>query len=179
MKSKIREKAKKIKAVLFDVDGVLTDGGIIYDNSGNEIKRFNVKDGMIVKYLQKYNIKVGVITGRSSPVAKKRCDELKLDFQAHGISTKINEYNRFKETYQILDEQIAFIGDDINDLPIITQCGLSASPYDARGYIKSHVDLVMGCKGGEGVLRDFADIILDAQGKLTEIIAEQTGENYG
>lgn len=179
MKSEILEKAKKIKAVLFDVDGVLTDGGIIYDNSGNEIKRFNVKDGMIIKYLQKYDIKVGAITGRSSEVVKKRCDELRLDFQAHGVSTKIDELNRFKETYQLSDEQIAFIGDDINDLPILTQCGLSATPNDARSYVKRHVDLVLDSKGGEGALRDFADIILDAQGKLKEIIAEQTGGKHG
>jgi len=179
MKSEIIEKAKKIKAVLFDVDGVLTDGGIIYDNNGNEIKRFNVKDGMIIKYLQRYGIKVGAITGRSSAVVKKRCDELKLDFQAHGISTKIEEFDRFKKIYQFSPNQIAFIGDDINDLPVITQCGLSATPNDARSYIKSHVDLVLESKGGDGALRDFADIILDAQGKLKEIIAEQTGVNHG
>jgi len=166
----ITEKAKKIKAIVFDVDGVLTDGGIIYDNSGMEIKRFNVKDGQIISHLKKAGFVVGAITGRDSQVVKNRCEELKLDFHYHGSHDKSVQYNKIKEVYNLKDEEIAYIGDDIIDLTILTQCGLSATPSDARVYIKKYVDYVTPSKGGDGALRDLADFILDEQGILDNII---------
>ena len=90
------EKAKLIKAFILDVDGVMTDGGIIYDNHSNEYKRFNVKDGMIIGHLRKQGFKVGVITGRSSKVVELRCNELNMDFQYHGSSDKIVHYDKVK-----------------------------------------------------------------------------------
>jgi len=167
---KIQAKAQQIKAIFFDVDGVLTDGGIIYDNSGNEIKRFNVKDGQIIAHLKRHGFIVGAITGRNSPVVKNRCIELKLDYHEHGVGDKLATYTDAKNRFGLCDEAIAYIGDDIIDLPVLTRCGLSATPADARSYIRDRVDLVMQTKGGDGVLRDFADLILDAQGKLEAII---------
>ena len=177
MDSKTFQKARKIRAILVDVDGVLTDGGIIYDNAANEMKRFNVKDGLIVAHLQRFGIKVGAITGRLSEVVKRRCDELNFDFQAHGIGIKLDEYERFKQLSRLFDSQIAYIGDDINDLPVLTRCGLAACPSDAREYIQQRVDLVLPSTGGNGVLRDLADIVLDSQGKLGDIIMDFTGES--
>lgn len=159
----IESKAKKIKAIAFDVDGVLTDGGIIYDNSGMEIKRFNVKDGQIIAHLKRADFVVGAITGRDSQVVKNRCEELKLDFHYHGSSDKLVQYEKIKEDYNLKDEEIAYIGDDIIDLPILTRCGLSATPHDARTYIKSYVDVVTDSRGGDGALRDLADMILASQ----------------
>ena len=169
----IEKKAKKIKAIVFDVDGVLTDGGIIYDNSGMEIKRFNVKDGQIITHLKKVGIIVGAITGRDSQVVKNRCEELKLDFHYHGSSDKLIQYEKIKNTYNLNDEEIAYIGDDIIDLSILTRCGLSSTPSDARVYMKENVDLVLPSSGGNGVLRDLADYILEAQGLLKDIIQKQ------
>lgn len=169
----IKEKAKKIKAIVFDVDGVLTDGGIIYDNSGMEIKRFNVKDGQIISHLKKYGFIVGAITGRDSQVVKNRCTELKLDFHYHGSHNKNIQYQKIKTTYNISDQNIAYIGDDIIDLSILKKCGLSATPNDAREYIKHHVNYITPSKGGDGALRDFADFILDSQGLLDVLIQEQ------
>ncbi|HIM75980.1 MAG TPA: HAD-IIIA family hydrolase [Campylobacterales bacterium] len=169
----VKEKAKNIKAIVFDVDGVLTDGGIIYDNSGMEIKRFNVKDGQIISHLKKAGFIVGAITGRDSQVVKNRCKELKLDFHFHGSSDKLVQYNKIKEEYNLKDNQIAYIGDDIIDLPILTRCGLSATPSDARKYIKKYVDFVIPSKGGEGALRDLADFILEEQNLLEAIILKQ------
>ena len=166
----VKEKAKKIKAIVFDVDGVLTDGGIIYDNSGMELKRFNVKDGQIISHLKKAGFIVGAITGRDSQVVKNRCEELKLDFHFHGSSDKLVQYEKIKETYSLKDNEIAYMGDDIIDLSILTRCGLSASPQDAREYIKKHVDFIAPSKGGDGALRDLADYILDAQGFLDKIL---------
>lgn len=169
-KSDVLKKANNIKAVLFDIDGVLTDGGIIYDDSYQEYKRYNVKDGQIIKYLKESGFIVGAITGRESNVVKKRCDELKLDFHRHGVNNKLIEYQSFKEQYQFEDHHIAYIGDDVIDLSILVSCGLSVCPYDARDYIKKYVDIVTPSKGGEGVLRDAADFILDCQGLLNILI---------
>lgn len=161
---------KEIKAIIFDIDGVLTDGGIIYDNTGLEIKRFNVKDGQIISHLKRLGFLVGAITGRNSQVVKNRCEELKLDFHYHGSADKLVQYDKIKNDYNLLDENIAYIGDDIIDLPLLSRCGLSATPNDAREYIKNHVDYITPSKGGDGALRDFADYILEQQGLLAELI---------
>ncbi len=171
-----KQKAKNIKAILFDVDGVLTDGGIIYDDNGIEYKRYNVKDGQIISHLKKYGFVVGAITGRESDVVKNRCIELKLDFHKHGVKDKLVEYENFKNEHSLQDNQIAYIGDDIIDLSILVRCGLSATPNDAREYIKDEVDIVTDTKGGEGVLRDIADYILDAHGLLEKLIKESKKE---
>lgn len=168
--SDTKQKAQNIKAILFDIDGVLTDGGIIYDNTGLEYKRYNVKDGQIISHLKRLGFVVGAITGRESDVVKSRCDELKLDFHKHGVKDKLLEYENFKNKYDFADEQIAYIGDDIIDLSILIRCGLSATPNDARIYIKECVDIVTASKGGDGVFRDIADYILDGQGLLSQII---------
>ena len=168
-----KEKAKNIKAILFDVDGVLTDGGIIYDDSGLEYKRYNVKDGQIISHLKRLGFVVGAVTGRESDVVKNRCIELKLDFHKHGIKDKLAEYTYFKKEYTLKDEEIAYIGDDIIDLSLLVRCGLSATPNDARVYMKKSVDIVTDSKGGEGVLRDIADYILESQ-DLLETLIEQS-----
>ena len=166
----IGQKAKKIKAIVFDVDGVLTDGGIIYDNSGMEIKRFNVKDGQIISHLKKNGFVVGAITGRDSQVVKNRCQELKLDFHFHGSHDKLVQYAKIKEQYNLVDEEIAYMGDDIIDLGILSRCGLSATTQDARSYMQKNVDYIAPSKGGDGALRDLADFILEEQGILENII---------
>ncbi|MDA9199423.1 HAD hydrolase family protein [Schleiferiaceae bacterium] len=163
-------KALKIQAFLLDVDGVLTDGGIIYDNSGMEYKKFNVKDGQIIAHLQKLNFIIGVITGRNSEVVKNRCEELKIDFHKHGIKDKRMEYNNFKELFNLKDENILFIGDDIIDLTIMTKCGISVTPNDARSYMKENVDIITERNGGAGVFRDVADYILEKQGLLSKLV---------
>ena len=171
----IQQKARRIRAIITDVDGVLTDGGIIYDNAYNEYKRFNVKDGQIVSHLIRLGFIVGAITGRESEVVKKRMAELKFTFHRHGIKDKLAEYEEIKRTYGLEDEEIAYIGDDIIDLSILCRCGLSATPQDAREYMKKEVDYITPSKGGEGVLRDVADMILEAQGSLQELIDQMKG----
>jgi 3-deoxy-D-manno-octulosonate 8-phosphate phosphatase (KDO 8-P phosphatase) len=165
-----QEKAQNIKAILFDVDGVLTDGGIIYDDTGLEYKRYNVKDGQIISHLKRLGFIVGAITGRESDVVKNRCIELKLDFHKHGVKDKLVEYANFQKEYNLKDVQIAYIGDDIIDLSIMVRCGLSATPSDARTYMKENVDIVTDTKGGEGVFRDIADYILESQNLLEKLI---------
>ena len=163
-------KAKGIRAIFFDVDGVLTDGGIIYNNAGQEYKRFNVKDGQIIKHLKQAGIVTGVITGRSSQVVKDRCEELKIDVHRHGIHNKLETFEQLLLEQGLDASQIAYIGDDINDLPILIRCGLSATPLDGHKTVKANVDLVLETKGGEGALRELADLVLSAQGIYDKII---------
>ncbi|NVK84722.1 MAG: HAD-IIIA family hydrolase [Cytophagia bacterium] len=170
----IIQKASQIKAIFFDVDGVLTDGGIIYDNAGMELKRFNVKDGQIIKYLRKSGMLTAVITGRDSQVVRNRCEELKIDKHYHGVKHKLAVYDKLKEKWQLTDEQIAYIGDDINDLPILTKCGLSCTPADGHLKVRERVNLVLSLKGGEGALRELADLVLESQGLYGQIIKELT-----
>jgi 3-deoxy-D-manno-octulosonate 8-phosphate phosphatase (KDO 8-P phosphatase) len=164
-KDQIR-KAANIKAIFFDVDGVLTDSKIIYDETGKEIKNFNVKDGQIVSYLKKAGIILGAISGRDSGATAKRCAELKFDFCHQGIIDKAMTFEKLVKHYNLKNKEVVFIGDDINDLPVLKLAGLSVCPCDTFDYIKERVDLVTNTKGGRGVLREVADLVLAAQGKF-------------
>ncbi len=164
------KKAAQIKAIFFDVDGVLTDGKIIYDSAGKESKQFNVKDGYIISHLKKAGILVGIITGRESVVVSNRAAELKLDFCHQGIMDKLSVFEKLVKFHKLKKKQVAYIGDDINDLGALRACGLSACPADAMEYVKSEVEIITSTKGGEGVVREVADLILAAKGELEKIV---------
>ncbi|MCS7003972.1 MAG: HAD-IIIA family hydrolase [Cytophagales bacterium] len=152
-----------IKAIITDVDGVLTNGEIIYDNQGNELKIFNVKDGFIVKPMQRLGFLVGVITGRNSKAVQFRCQELGFDFHFHGSVHKIEFYEEIKKKYRLSDEQICYIGDDFPDKAILIRCGLAVVPADASEAIKPFAHYVTSAQGGKGVLREVCEFILKAQ----------------
>lgn len=164
------KKASLIKAIFFDVDGVLTDGKIIYDDSGKEIKAFNVKDGFIVSYLKKAGIITGAITGRESAIVTRRCAELKVDFCHQGITDKAVVCKKLMEHYKLKVKEVAYIGDDINDLGVFNLVGLSACPADAMSYVQEKADLVTFKKGGKGVFREVADLVLAASGRIEKIV---------
>jgi 3-deoxy-D-manno-octulosonate 8-phosphate phosphatase (KDO 8-P phosphatase) len=164
------KKAQDIKAIFFDVDGVLTDGKIIYDNAGNETKQFNVKDGYIISHLKKAGIIVGIITGRDSKVVSNRAAELKLDFCHQGIVDKLAVFEKLIEFHKLKKKQVAYIGDDINDLGVLKNCGLSVCPADAISYVKEKADLITQVKGGQGAVREVADLVLAARGELDKIL---------
>lgn len=164
------KKAREIKAIFFDVDGVLTDGKIIYDNAGNETKQFNVKDGYIISHLKKAGILVGIITGRDSKVVSNRAAELKLDFCHQGIVDKLVVFEKLIEFHKLKKKQVAYIGDDINDMGALKNCGLSVCPADAMSYVKEKADLITQVKGGQGVVREVADLVLAARGEMDKIL---------
>ncbi|MBT1704865.1 KdsC family phosphatase [Chryseosolibacter indicus] len=169
------KKASLIKAIFFDVDGVLTDGRINYDDSGREIKSFNVKDGLIISYLKKAGIITGAISGRDSPAVARRCAELKIDFCHQGIIDKASTFEKLMKHYKLKTKEVVFIGDDINDLPVLRMAGFSVCPADTYDYIKEQVDLVTYAKGGSGVLREVGDLVLASKGILEKIVK---GEGY-
>lgn len=164
------KKASQVKAIFFDVDGVLTDGSIIYDDAGKEIKIFNVKDGLIVSYLKKAGIITGAISGRDSAAVSRRCAELKVDFCHQGIVDKAGTFEKLVKHYKLKAKEVAFIGDDINDLPVFRLAGFSICPADTFDYLKEQVDLVTYAKGGAGVYREVADLVLMATGQLDKIV---------
>ena len=151
------KKAAQIKALFFDVDGVLTDGGIIYDDTGRETKRFNVKDGYIISHLKRAGILVGIITGRDSKIVSNRAAELKLDFCHQGIMDKYSVFEKLVEFHKLKRKQVAYIGDDINDLEIMRNVGVSFAPRDAVSVVKKQVDIVLEKRGGEGCVRELID----------------------
>jgi 3-deoxy-D-manno-octulosonate 8-phosphate phosphatase (KDO 8-P phosphatase) len=164
------KKASLIKAIFFDVDGVLTDGRIIYDDSGKEIKSFNVKDGLIVSYLKKAGIIMGAISGRESAAVTRRCAELKVDFCHQGIIDKAMVFEKLVKHYKLKPREVAYIGDDINDLPVFRLAGFSICPADTYDYLKEQVELVTYAKSGAGVLREVGDLVLTSKGLFEKIL---------
>jgi len=151
---------KKIKLFAMDVDGVLTDGGMYYSKEGEVLKKFNTKDGMGIELLRKNNIVPVIITKEDSKIVLKRADKLKVKEVYIGIKDKLNIIEKLKEKYNLEFENIAYIGDDINDLPVLEKVGLSFAPNDAISEIKQIVNYVTLKKGGEGALREAVDFIL-------------------
>jgi 3-deoxy-D-manno-octulosonate 8-phosphate phosphatase (KDO 8-P phosphatase) len=164
------ERAAKIKLVITDIDGVMTDGGIIYDDNGLEFKKFNVKDGLIVYHLRKNGFMVGAITGRESYVVQNRCEELKFDFHYHGVKNKGKKFKEVLETLELQAEEVAYIGDDLIDLPILARVGLAFVSKDAMEYVKPIAHYVSRFAGGNGVFREVGDLLLHSKGQLVPLI---------
>ena len=162
----LRAKAKKIKMLLLDVDGVLTDGRIILDNQGNELKAFNVRDGHGIKLAQRAGIIIGIITGRKAEVVNVRARELGIVEVHQGALEKIGVYEAILNKYNLRDDEAAFIGDDIVDLGILKRVGFAATVADCDPSVKPHVDIITQAKGGRGAVREVITFLLTYQGKL-------------
>ena len=164
------KKAGQIKAIFFDVDGVLTDGKITYDESGKEFKSFHGRDERIIGYLKKAGIIVGIISGRESPIVSKRAAELKLDFCHQGIVDKASVFLKLIEYHGLKKKEVAYIGDDLNDVTVLRQAGLAICPADAPVYIKKIAGLTTTAKGGHGVMREAADLLLASRGYFEKML---------
>lgn len=167
--SNLKNKAKKIKLLILDVDGVMTDGRIILDNAGNELKAFHVRDGHGIKMAINSDIEVVIITGRKSRVVERRARELGIKEVHQKSLNKMDTYEKLIKQYDLEDEEVAFIGDDINDLPILRRVGLSIAVADADDHIRNKVAYVTELGGGQGAVREVIDIILKAQGKWENV----------
>ncbi len=159
----IRLKASRIKLVLTDCDGVLTDGGVYYSAQGEELKRFNIRDGMGVERLRNLaGIATGIVTGELSPSVVKRAEKLSIAECHLGIKDKASAVRAILARLGLEPAQVAYLGDDINDLPAFAQVGLTACPADALPQVKDAAHLVLGLPGGQGAFREFAEIVLQA-----------------
>jgi 3-deoxy-D-manno-octulosonate 8-phosphate phosphatase (KDO 8-P phosphatase) len=166
----MKQKLKKIKMILFDVDGVLTDGSIIYTDKGTEIKAFNIQDGMGITLARKSGLLTGIITGRLSSMVSRRAEELKIDSISQGSFNKLEPYLEILEKHNLNDEEICYIGDDIVDMVILNRVGFSAAVANAREEVKAICDYITVASGGQGAVREVIDLILKRQGKFDVII---------
>jgi len=160
---KIITKIRKIKLVITDVDGVLTDSGLYYTTDGLVMKKFNVKDGMGTRRLREHGLKCGIISTDGGDIIEARNVRLKMDFLVTGTWDKIGELKKICEAEKIELENVAYIGDDVNDLEIINAVGFSAAPSDAVKSVLESVDYVCKRRGGDAVFREFAELILENQ----------------
>jgi 3-deoxy-D-manno-octulosonate 8-phosphate phosphatase (KDO 8-P phosphatase) len=156
----IKSRLHKIKLLLLDVDGVMTDGGIYLSNSGDEFKKFNIQDGYGITKLRRTGIKLGIITGRISNIVTKRAEELGITEVHQNLENKLEAYEKIKAKWKLSDEEIAYIGDDEFDLSVLERVGFSAAPSDAVPLVKKKVHFVSTRNGGNGAVREVVDLIL-------------------
>lgn len=150
-----------IKLLVMDVDGTLTDGKIYMSASGELMKAFNIKDGYAIARLNEYGIEPAIITGRESDIVKQRCAELKITELHQGVENKLFKLRDICAKKGLALSQVAYIGDDVNDLPCMQQCGVTACPADAVIKVKKAVTVVMEAKGGEGAVREFCEYLVE------------------
>ena len=170
--SEIYQIAKQIRCLICDVDGVLTDGSVILDNQSGEQKAFNIKDGLGIKLMQNNGIVVAIITGRNSPVVSRRMAELGVEHTYQGQSNKIAAFDELIIKLGITADQVAYVGDDLPDLPLMKRCGIGFAPSDAASFVQQKSDYLLETKGGRGVVREIAELLLATQGKLDAIHQE-------
>ena len=169
--STVIKAAQKIKLILLDVDGVLTDGRLYYGNNGEELKAFDIQDGLGIKLLQKGDIEVGIITGRRSKLLTRRTEELGIELVVQGREDKLTALNEILEGRAIDLEEIAFVGDDLPDLAVIRRVGLGITPANGNHIVASQALWQTKKGGGQGAVREVAELILNAQGKLEALLA--------
>lgn len=167
---KIAQRMQRVRLILSDVDGVMTDGGITYDNQGIETKTFHVRDGMGIKLWQKSGYKFGVITARSSHIVKVRMDELKVDFIRQGSEEKLAAATQIVNELGLKLEDVCYIGDDLTDAPLLAAVGMSVTVADGASDLHSKVDLVTKATGGQGAIRELIESILKSQNRWDEIL---------
>lgn len=153
-----------IKLVVLDVDGTMTDGGVYIDNNGVESKKFSIKDGAGIILAQSVGIDFMILTGRSSNCVQQRANELNIKYVVQGIQDKVSYLKDFLSSNCLSPCNLAYIGDDLNDLPSMHLAAISACPINAAGEILSYCDIVLQKKGGDGVVRDFIEILLKEKG---------------
>lgn len=162
----IYKRASKIKLLLTDVDGVLTDTGVYYSAKGEELKRFSIRDGMGVERLRTLvDVETGIVTRENTDIVLMRAKKLKIEELHFGVLEKENILDEILERKKLNFNEIAFIGDDTNDIEIIKKVGLSACPNDAMLHVKKVCDVILDNKGGNGAFREFAELIIQSKQK--------------
>lgn len=151
---------KKPKLILTDIDGVWTDGGMYYDQTGNEWKKFHTYDSAGVLFAHQNEIPVGIITGEDTEIVARRAAKLKIDYLFQGVNNKLEVAENLCKELNISLDEVAYIGDDLGDIELLKNVGISATPNSAPEYVKKYSQMVMTKNGGEGVFREFVEKIL-------------------
>jgi len=169
----IEEKARKIKLLILDVDGVLTDGRIVYDNFGDELKFFNVTDGLGVFLLRKAGIKTVIITAKKTKAVLKRAKDMRVA-EVYSNHHKLGIYKKVLRKFHVKDEEVCFMGDDLLDLPLIKRAGRAVSPPNAVDEVRNLSHYTTQKHGGKGAVRELIELILKSQGLWDKAISAYT-----
>jgi len=169
-------KAAAIKLILLDVDGVLTDGAVTIYGDGSESKRFHIRDGIALVWAQRAGVQVGLLSARHSPTTAQRAAQLGITLIYQGVTSKLATYDQIVGDMVLGDEQVAYMGDDIVDLAVLSRAGLSAAPADAVAEVKSRVDFVSTKSGGEGAVRELVEFVLRAQNHWDTLVKAYENE---
>lgn len=165
------EKAKRVRILILDVDGVMTDGGLICSSKGEEGKVFNVRDGLGIALLLRENIKVAIISGRKSEAVEHRARELGIQEVYQGVKDKVAAFEEILKKDKITPDQVGFIGDDLVDLPLLSRVGFAVGVADAAEEVKESVDYVTRHTGGKGAVREVCELILKSQEKWEKLLS--------
>lgn len=165
-----RQRAKRLHWLLFDVDGVLNDGKLIFSGEGEQLKTFHVRDGLGFKLAQRQGLKVGILSGRRSAALKRRVRDLGLDDLTMDRSDKGTAFDEFLERVHTTADRVGYAGDDLHDLPVLVRCGLSFAPADADPEVRSRVHRVLDLPGGRGVAREIVRLVLEARGEWARVL---------
>lgn len=166
LSEKLLAKARNIQLLIMDVDGVLSDGKVYYSNNGDELKNFNIKDGLGIKLLHQAGIKTAIITGRQSAIVERRAKELNISHVFQGKSDKKAAYRAILQQEGLSPEQVAHVGDDLPDLPLMSMSGLGIAVQDANWFVRQHADWITSNPGGSGAVRDIAELLLTSRDQL-------------
>ena len=167
----LAQRARQVEWLLLDVDGVLTDGGLYYDQRGRVSLRFDVRDGLGIKLAQQAGLKIGALTGRRSRALERRARELGFDEVITGSHDKLADLDGFLDRRETEASRVAFVGDDLPDLVVLGRCGLSFAPADAVSAVRAVVDVVLETPGGRGAAREAIEILLAARGEWDSLVA--------
>lgn len=160
------------KLILTDIDGVWTDGGMFYDQTGNEWKKFNTSDSAGILFCKKLSIPIGIITGEDTNIVQRRAEKLNVEYLFQGVKDKLAVANDLCTQLNITLAEVAYIGDDLGDLKLLQAVGFSACPNNAPEYVKKHVHCVTNANGGEGAFREFVEEILKRNHLLNDVLKE-------
>jgi 3-deoxy-D-manno-octulosonate 8-phosphate phosphatase (KDO 8-P phosphatase) len=167
--SEIESRARAVRLLLFDVDGVLTDGRILLHADGTESKQYHIRDGTGLVWARRAGLLTGLLSARTSMATTQRAQQLSIPIVRQGVDDKLSAYYEILEDQRLTDAEVAFMGDDWLDLPVLGRVGLSCAPADAAPEVRERVHWVSGCGGGAGAVRDLVELVLRAQGRWQEL----------
>ena len=172
----VETRAKRIRLVLFDVDGVLTDGKVLLHADGTESKQFDIKDGTAIVWAQRCGLTVGMLSARTSATTTQRAAQLGVTLVHQGVASKLDTFDRIIDSLHFDDDEVAYMGDDVLDLPVLARVGLATAPCDAADDVRARVHWVSRARGGDGAARELVERILRAQDKWDGLLASYLTE---
>jgi 3-deoxy-D-manno-octulosonate 8-phosphate phosphatase (KDO 8-P phosphatase) len=166
----VEDRARRIRLLLFDVDGVLTDGVVVMHGDGSESKGFHIKDGAAIVWAQRAGVQVGLLSARSSGATTHRAAQLAVRIVQQGVTSKASAFDQILKTSGLPEEAVSYMGDDLLDIPVLERAGLSAAPADAAAEVRAAVHWVSAVAGGRGAARELIELVLRAQGRWDEVV---------